>query len=135
VATLEQRGSILSVRLSGAEFIVSNGRGDHFDGFVDPDGRITFTIGDPFNYYYYYYYYFYGGFTHPTGIFDLVERLDTTSALVVTGTVRASSSGSVISGDLNGTVALTRGVVAPYFEFSTFCSLSSSSSRFRMRRQ
>jgi hypothetical protein len=125
IATVEQDGSKLSVHLSGADFIVFNGRGDHFDGFVGHDGKITFAIGDAF-YYYYYYYSFIGDF-------DLVERLSPTSALVVAGTVNAASTSSGISGVLSGSVALTQGVVAPFTRFSANCH--SAAHRFEMRRQ
>jgi hypothetical protein len=124
VATVEQHGPRLTVRLSGADFILINGRGDRFTGIVEQGGKITFAIGDA--YYYYYYRYFFGDF-------DLVERLNSTSALVVTGTVDATSSNAGISGTLNGRVALTQGVSAPFTKFAANCS--STSHRFDMRRQ
>lgn len=124
VATVEQHGPRLNVRLSGADFILINGRGDRFTGMVDEDGTIRFAIGDA--YYYYYYHYFFGDF-------DLVERLNSTSALVVTGTVEATSTPAGISGTLNGRVALTQGVSAPFTRFAANCV--SNSHRFEMRRQ
>lgn len=124
VAAVEQHGARLTVRLSGADFILINGRGDRFTGTVDQGGRISFAIGDA--YYYYYYHYFFGDF-------DLVERLNSTSALVVTGTVEATTSAAGISGTLNGRVALTQGVSAPFTRFAANCA--SNAHRFEMRRQ
>ena len=123
-ANVQQHGSRVTVKLSGADFIVSNGRGDHFAGSVGSGGKVTFVIGD---FYYYYYWYNYFG-----GEFDLVERVDS-NALVVAGTVSATSTSSRISGVLNGHIALAQGLTAPFTRFTAKCL--SSSHRFDMRRQ
>jgi hypothetical protein len=122
-ANVQQHGSRVTVKLGGADFIVSNGRGDHFAGSVGPDGKVTFAIGDA------YYYFYYGYFL---GEFDLVERIDS-SALLVVGTVDARSTSSGISGVLNGLVALAQGTAAPFTRVTASCV--SSSHRFDMRRQ
>lgn len=122
-ATLEQQGSNLEVHLSGADFIQYDGRGDHFAGVVDKEGRITFDLGS--GYYYYY------QFLLPT--FDIVERLDATSALAVAGTVEATTTASGISGTLVGSAAVTRGTSGPFTNFSTTCYADGLP--FEMRRQ
>jgi hypothetical protein len=35
------------VNLSGAEFIIKNGRGDHFTGTVDPADNVRLSLGNP----------------------------------------------------------------------------------------
>jgi hypothetical protein len=121
-ATVQQNGPQLTVRLSGADFIVTSGHGDHFSGFVSADGNVTFAIGDADTYYYYYF-----------GHFDFVERLNPTSALLVNGNVNATSSPTLISGTLNGSILLTQGTTAPFTRFSGQCY--SPNHRFEMRRQ
>jgi hypothetical protein len=122
-ATVQQNGPQLTVRLSGADFIVTNGNGDHFSGFVSADGKVTFAISNTSSYYYYYY----------SGHFDFVERLNPTSALLVTGSVNATSSPTLISGDLNGSILLSQGTTAPFMRYSAQCY--SANHRFEMRRQ
>lgn len=126
LANVEQQGSRLTVRLSGADFILHNGRGDHFAGAIAHDSRVTFSIGDPLFYYYYYYYYL------PTE-FDLIERLSATSALVVMGRVNATSNTTGISGTLSGLLGVTQGTAAPFTRLSSSCF--SSRHGFEMRRQ
>jgi hypothetical protein len=122
-ANVQQHGSRVTVKLDGADFIVSNGRGDHFAGSVGADGKVTFAIGDA------YYYFYYGYFL---GEFDLVERIDS-SALLVVGTVNATSTSAGISGVLNGLVALAQGTTVPFTRVTASCV--SSSHRFEMRRR
>lgn len=121
VAVVEQSGPQLTVRLSGADFIVTNGYGDHFSGFVSADGKVTFSIGDAYYYYYYY------------GHFDFVERLSPTSALLVNGIVNATSSPTLMSGALNGSILLAQGTTAPFTRYSAQCY--SRDHRFEMRRR
>ena len=121
VASVQQNGPQLTVRLSDADFIVTNGYGDHFSGFVSADGKVTFTIGDAYYYYYYY------------GHFDVVERLNPTSALLVKGIVNATSTSTVMSGTLNGSILLTLGTTAPFMRYSASCY--SRDHRFEMRRR
>jgi hypothetical protein len=121
VAAVEQDGSRLSVRLSGADLIETNGGGNNFTGVVASNGAVTFLLSDA---------YYYG---YPLGQFDLVERLTPTSALVVIGTVNGTNGPTGISGPLNGTFAVANSVVAPFHWFSNSCR--SSEHRFEMVRQ
>ena len=121
-AFVDQTGPRVSVTLSGADFIVTRGRGNHFSGVVDGNDRVTFRVSDAF----YYYYNYYGG------QYDLVERLTSTSALVVNGTVTATPSGSSTSGDLNGDIGVTQGTTPPFNRLSSHCY--SSAHRFQMVR-
>ena len=127
VATVSQTGSKLHVALSGADFILSAGKGNSFDGGFDGTSVVFQLLSGWF----YYYYYFYGPFG--TGNFDIAERLSSTTAFRVAGTVTASTSGSTIAGVLNGFVAVT----PPTMGFSsvgiTLCQ--SSRHRFELRRQ
>ena len=122
-AFVDQTGPRVNVTLSGADFIVTRGRGNHFSGIVDGNERVTFRVSDAFFYYYYNYY---------GGQYDLVERLTSTSALVVNGTVTATPSGSSISGDLNGDIGVTQGTTPPFNRLSSHCY--SSAHRFQMVR-
>ena len=124
VAAVEQSGPQLTVRLSGADFIVTRGYGDHFSGSVSADGKVRLVLGDPYSYYYYYYYY---------GHFDFVERLNPTSALLVKGIVNATSSPTLISGTLDGSILVSLGTTAPFTRYSAQCS--SRDHRFEMRRR
>ena len=121
VAAVQQNGPQLTVQLSDADFIVTNGYGDHFSGFVSADGKVTFTIGDAYYYYYYY------------GHFDVVERLNPSSALLVKGIVNATSSSTVMSGTLNGSILLTLGTTPPFMRYAASCY--SRDHRFEMRRR
>jgi hypothetical protein len=121
VATVEQNGPQLTVRLSGADFIVTRGYGDHFSGFVSADGNVTFAIGDAYYYYYYY------------GHFDFVERVNTASALVVQGVVNATASPTLMSGSLNGSILQTQGISAPVTRYAAQCY--SRDHHFEMRRR
>ena len=96
-ATITQDGPRLMVALSGADFIVTAGRGNAFSGFIDAGNHLTFFIGDPSDYYNY-------------GPYDVVERIDDATALIISGTVTAGLSSSGISGTLSG------GVLAVQFE-------------------
>jgi hypothetical protein len=91
IATVAQRGGGLNVSLSGAEFIMRNARGDRFSGLVDPNGAVTFTLGDPYDYYL-------AEYT------DLVERVNPTTAFMGYGTVNARATAAGISGTLTGAV-------------------------------
>ena len=108
-ATVAQDGGRLTVTLTDADFIVTRGRGDHFAGFVDLNDLITFGVGDA------YYYYSY------SGQYDLVERFDDNSALVVSGSVTARATSSGISGTLDGAFMLAQGITAPFTKSSGSC--------------
>ena len=118
---VEQSGPRLTVRLSGADFIVTNGRGDHFSGAILGDDRVTFAVGDA----YYYYYYF--------GQFGVVERFSPSEAFVIGGIITAQSRATTITGVLNGTLALARKQTAPFVPFATSCY--SNEHRFEMLRR
>ena len=108
-ATVVQDGARVTVTLSGADFIVTRGRGNHFDGFVEPNGTVTFKIGDA-DYFYY---------TDPGQ--DFVERFSDSSALVVTGIVTAKTTSSGLSGGLAGWIELVGGNVAPFTTILSSC--------------
>jgi hypothetical protein len=110
-ATVAQDGPRLTVTLSGADFIVTRGRGNGFSGVIDGGDRVTFAIGDVPSYYYYYY----------SGQYDLVERMSDTSALIISGRVTAGLSSKGISGTLNGDFRLAQGTVAPFTRIQLLC--------------
>lgn len=109
-AVITQDGRALNVALSGAEFIVASGRGDHFSGTIDPADNVTFSLGDP------YYYYFYS-----TTPFDLVERLDDSRSFTVAGFVTATMRGSEIAGTLSGSFIVLRGSRPPFTQMMSTC--------------
>jgi hypothetical protein len=115
-----QDGPGIRVTLGDADFIVANGRGNGFSGFIDPTDAITFLIGD--NYYYYYY----------SGVYDIVERFETT-ALIISGSVSSRGSPGSISGTMTGNIMVTRTATPPFFLFSGRCY--SDSHRFEMTRR
>jgi hypothetical protein len=102
-ATVAQDGPRLTVTLSGADFIVTAGRGNAFTGVLDGSNRVTFAIGDPIYYYEYY------NFGH----YDVIERISNTSALLISGKVTAGLSSRGISGTLNGAFMVTQAAVPP----------------------
>jgi len=90
--TLTQTGALLEARLSGANFAVSRaGRGDHFQGRVEPDGlsfRLTSHV-----------YQYYGYAQYP----DLAERITTPIGfMIIDGTARLQGDGSRFEGRLQG---------------------------------
>ena len=92
-ATVTQDGPHLTVRLSGADFVVINDRGSGFTGFVDAGNNVTFPIGNPAESYDY-------------GPYDLMERSADGRVLIVRGTVTAGLSPTGISGTLSGGILL-----------------------------
>jgi len=120
-ATVSQDGSQLTVALTGADFILTQGRGNRFSGTIDAGDRITFSIGNASFYYYY------------LGQYDLVERISDTDALIVYGIVTARPSSTGISGTLNGELLLTQGIVAPFTRIQMRCY--SAAHRFEMVRR
>ena len=122
VASVTQAGGQLLVRLSGAEFIVTNGHGNGFGGFVQGD-RVQFTVQTSALYSYYYYYF---------GQDDIVERLTPTSVVIIGGSVDGRVSGSNITGTLNGVVGVSNRLTSPFFPAS---GCYSQAHRFEMRRQ
>jgi len=108
VATVEQNGARLSVTLSGADFIVTNGAGNRFDGDLIGD-RVVFRFG--YDYYYYYY----------VSENAIVERFPPT-ALVISGVVDSKATASRISGRMAGVVGISRNAVPPFFQLTGSCS-------------
>jgi hypothetical protein len=106
-ADIQQDGARLSVVLTGADFIVTNGFGDRFQGTVIGD-RVTFQPG--IDYYYYYY----------LGEAALVERFPPT-ALIINGNVSARQTATGLTGQLSGTIGLTRTATPPFTSFSSAC--------------
>jgi hypothetical protein len=126
VATVTQNGSKLHVDLSGADFILAAGKGNSFDGGFDGN-RVVFSL---LSGWFYYYYYFYS--PYPIGNFDISERLSSTTAFRVTGTVSGSGNGAAISGLLNGFIAVT----PPTMTSSAGVTVCySARHRFELRRQ
>ena len=109
-ANVSQDGGRLTVTLTGADFIVTNGYGDRFFGFVDASDALTFPIGVAFDFYYYY-----------DGHLDIVERFRST-ALSINGTVTARGAPSRISGTLNGSILIFDRSAPPFQAvFSSRC--------------
>jgi hypothetical protein len=121
-AQVAQSGARLTVALGGADFIVTLGRGDHFSGFVEPNGQVTFAIGDV------YYYYVIGGGQH-----DLVERFSDSSVVIWAGTVTGQTTTSGVSGHLTGYLGVGRGTTAPFASLSGYCYADAH--RFEMVRR
>jgi hypothetical protein len=128
VATVSQNGSKLHVALSGADFILSAGKGNSFDGGFDGN-RVVFQLLS--GWFYYYYYYYSGPFA--VGNFDISERLSSTTALRVSGTVSGSTNGSTITGLLNGFIAVTPPTLTSSSVGLTLCQ--SGRHRVELRRQ
>ncbi len=125
-ATVEHRGSQLTVSLTGADFLVFNGRGNQFRGSYNPDGRIVFSLGDA-GFYYYYYYFF-------NPIPDLVERVSGTSALIINGSSISHHDGNgIIAGTFSGTFNVTNRLTSPYWPYSASCQ--NNNHRFELRRR
>ncbi len=105
-ASVVQDGFRLSVTLSGADFIITRNRGNHFSGIVDGAGGITLTIvgdtvftNDP-----------YYNFAEQ----DLVERFGPSGALLVSGTLTAATTSFGMSGVLKGVIAVVDRVAPPF---------------------
>jgi hypothetical protein len=107
-ANIEQDGARLSVVLTGADFIVTDGFGDRFEGTVIGD-RVTFRPGIDFYYYFYY-----------LGKGSLVERFPPT-ALFINGMVSARQTATGLTGPLSGVIGLTRTATPPFTSFASVC--------------
>ena len=92
-ATLGQNGPALTLKLSSPSILLTNGRGDTFDGNVDPNDNIAFGFGD-----FYYSYLFYG----PVRGTGLLERLSATTELFISGAVSARPASTGVVGRLHG---------------------------------
>ena len=109
-ANVTQDAGRLTVTLTDADFIVTNGYGNRFFGFVDPADALTFPIGDAYYYYYY-----------SSGHFDIVERFSSSTALLINGTVSARGTPALISGTLRGSILIAGRTTAPFRSFSAQC--------------
>jgi hypothetical protein len=94
-ATITQNGPIVQVTLSGANFLVQNGKGNQFAGRASP-GQVSFTLGDSGGYVYYYY--------DTVGAPDVIEQLTTDGRLSFWGTVNATLSPAGLSGSFDGNI-------------------------------
>ncbi|HXG55467.1 MAG TPA: hypothetical protein VNJ03_08835, partial [Vicinamibacterales bacterium] len=119
-ANVTQEGGRLTVRLSDADFIVTNGRGNGFVGFVDTTEMIRFLISDVDSYYY------------NSDAFDIAERFSDT-ALLVEGGVSARGTAALISGTLNGYILISRSARPPFHPYSSSCY--SRDHAFEMKRR
>jgi hypothetical protein len=122
-ATVEQDGPRLHVELSGAEFIVTNGKGDNFTGLLEGNRKVKFLIAGSWAYYYY---------NDPAYRFDISERVSPSSAFLVGGSVTAVADEAGIVGSLDGWLVLVDDVAPPFVGTSAYCW--SSAHRFTMRR-
>jgi len=107
-ANVSQDAGRLTVMLTDADFIVTNGFGNRFFALMDPLDTMTAKIGDADDYYYY------------TGHFDIVERLSDT-ALMVQGTVTARGTPQSISGTLKGSIMTSIRATAPFLPSAASC--------------
>ena len=113
IATVTQAYRTLTVALAGADFILADGRGNGFIGLVEANERISFEIGSVGTTYYY---------NNVCYRCDLVERLTPTSALVIGGSVAATSEPSAISGILFGAFWISDGTTPPLDKFLGYCT-------------
>ena len=109
-ATVTQDGARVSVTLGGAQFVVINGHGRSFSGYIDAAGPLTFEIGSAF-----YYYYYYGG------DFDIAERIDDFT-LLLSGTVHAQGTQARLTGFFDGLITTSRSSAKPFRPFLAQCS-------------
>jgi hypothetical protein len=107
-ANVTQDGGRLTVTLTGADFIVTDGYGNRFFGFIDPTDMITFPIGDPYYFYYYDEHY------------QIVEHFRN-GALIVVGNVAARGARGLITGTLAGAIATAGRTSPPYGTYSGSC--------------
>ncbi|HXG71035.1 MAG TPA: hypothetical protein VNJ04_10560 [Gemmatimonadaceae bacterium] len=109
-ANVAQDGGFLTITLSDADFIVTNGYGNRFFGFVDVTETMTFQVGNADLYYGTYY-----------GHFDIVERFGD-GALIVAGLLKASGTSQRISGTLRGSILISSRTTPPFLPGSADCS-------------
>ena len=104
-AVVTQNGPHLAVALSGANFIIQGGKGNAFEGRVEPN-QITFSLHSAGTYAYYYFYY-------GVGTPDLAERLSTSDGLSFLGTASTKQTPAGLVGELNGTAMLFSATITP----------------------
>ena len=108
-ASIAQNGAVLTVTLSGADFVVVNGRGRSFTGFVDVNGGVRFVVGDAF-----YYYYYYGG------TFDIAERI-TDFTLLISGIADLVGTPARLSGPFQASIVTSRNTTRPFTPLVAQC--------------
>ena len=114
-ADVAQEDGRLAVTLRGADFFANR-----FTGAIDPLGRVTFVIGDPYD-------------DYLIGPFDLMERVSATEVFVAWGTVDSTMTESGLRGSLNGYLMATDVNHPTYFSASAACR--STAHLFELRRQ
>lgn len=116
-AAMTQDGPRLHVTLSGADFLIQNGRGNSFDGRVEPDG-VTFSLtGLGASAYYYFYY--------SVGVPDLAERISPTDYLAILGKAFTKSSPSGLTGPFVGSAMVFGLQSSPINQVRVSCYSSS----------
>jgi hypothetical protein len=115
IAEVTQEDGRLTVTLRGADFFAN-----HFAGAIDPLGRVTFVIGNPYD-------------DYLTGPFELIERVSATEVFVAWGTVDGTVTESGVRGALNGYLMATDVNHPTYFSASATCG--STAHLFELRRQ
>jgi hypothetical protein len=109
-----QDGRLLTVTLGGSNFYSSHNQAfNRFRGVVEPE-NITFQLGGSL-------YYYYGT------RYDVIEALDTTTLLAMTGGVVSTVSAGRLSGALSGTLETLREASG---RFETVSSCNSSGHQF-----
>ena len=125
-AELRQDGGRITISLRNGAFVLNNGRGNGFEGYVDGTGGFRFPISDVVLDYDWYYYLFY------TGSFDIAERIGD-ETMLVHGVAVASATGGQISGTFDGHLRTTGRVQPPFLPFRHICH--SQRHRFELRRR
>lgn len=105
-ARVQDKSADLFVTLTGGDFIVHNGYGNHIFGRVASTGEARFYISE--DYYY-------------QSEFDIAERFGDT-ALLVRGEVFAKATPDLISGTLRGEILIAQGVSPPFATYSSRCA-------------
>jgi hypothetical protein len=108
-ANVLQDGVRVTVTLSDANFIVTNGRGNSFSGLIEIDDTVTFRISDPDFYYYY------------SAVPEIVERFDDVT-LIVSGTVSVRGTPAFLSGTFDGSLLAASRSTYPFGPFSSCVS-------------
>jgi hypothetical protein len=118
-AVVSQIGPKLALSLGNADFITRDGRGDHFDGAVEPNGNVMFELGNPDDYYL-------------TEYPALVERVSPTAAFLAHGTVKAQATSTSVRGMLTGPIIIAAASDPSFLTRSAWCY--SDRHAFEMRR-
>jgi hypothetical protein len=121
-ARVDQLASWVNALLSGADFMVFTGVGNHFGGSYELDGSVSFVLARG---------YFNGYYDNVSP--DVVERVTPSSAIVISGHASTRVNGSVIAGQLSGTFALTGHLNSFFPPYASECQ--SSGHGFELRRQ